>query len=177
MLVEAVCESCGEKFERPKGQLGRCKHTYCSQSCVGVARRKDVSAAEKKAAKAEYDREYRAKNLKRITKKKAEYVMRTYTPERGREVRDKAKKRLGDDYHTKYCRKYYSDPEKKAAKVEYDRQRRAAQYGEFSECWLLLLELEREIRSRQSGYERRKARGYYTRTAQQRRRDAQISRH
>ena len=68
--------------------------------------------------------------------------------------------------HVEYCR----GPEYRAKKSEYDRQYRAEEYGEFAETYLLLLEVEKEIRSRATHYERRVANGYYTRSAQARRR-------
>ena len=55
-------------------------------------------------------------------------------------------------------------------KSDYDKQHRASEYGEFADTYLLLLEVEREIRSRATHYERRVANGYYTRSAQARRR-------
>jgi len=43
-------------------------------------------------------------------------------------------------------------------------QRRGRAYADFAEAWRLLIELEREIRTRcPDKYERQKARGYFTR--------------
>lgn len=70
--------------------------------------------------------------------------------------------------HVAYCRR----PEYKAKKKEYDRKRRAKQYGQFAGAYGLFLELQREVRRQlPDKYERLKAKGYYTRSAQQRRRE------
>lgn len=66
---------------------------------------------------------------------------------------------------------YLRTPEYRAKKRQYDEELRKAEYGEFAETWRLLLDLEKEIRSQQSSYERRKARGYYTRASINRRRE------
>ena len=94
-----------------------------------------------------------------LREKKRESWRRTYDPATARVERKKRSK-----YHTAYCREYYADPVKKREKVEYDIQRRGRAYADFAEAWRLLIELEREIRTRcPDKYERQKARGYFTR--------------
>lgn len=147
---------------------------YCNRTCCGLARRVERSAEDKKVRKAAYDLARRNGELReKILAEKRERHRRTYTPEKGREYR--ATRNFD---HTEYCRRYYADPERKAAKVRYDRERRAQlDYGPFAEAAMLLVDLEKEIIRREpDGYERRKARGYYERTAQQRKRNAGISR-
>ena len=69
--------------------------------------------------------------------------------------------------HVEYCRQ----PEYRAKKHDYDKKRSEDEYGEFAEAWRLLQDLEKEIRSQATAYERRVANGYYTRNAQKRRRE------
>lgn len=118
---------------------------------------------ERVAAKAEYDRQYRASNQRKLRAEKAAYFKRTYDPAKA------AKERKANmPKHVAYCRR----PEYRTKKAAYDREVRASEYGAFAESWLLLLDLEREIRKQMPDkYERLKARGYFTRTAQQRRRE------
>ena len=171
------CGHCGKRYECRKAEVEYrrrvgIKANYCSLACAGLARRVNRTDAEKKTLKAAYDRQYRARNRARLRAKAAAYHKRTYNPEAAREAR---KERVR--WHVEYCRRYYADPKRKAAKQEYDRDRRAAEYGEFAEAYKALLALREDILRRMPDkYERLKARGYYQmRTAQERKRNAQIS--
>lgn len=124
-----------------------------------MARR--VSTTYKKRRKSDYDARRRIEKGAELRAQKRDYYQRTRNPEKERERRQ-----AGMARHVEYCRR----PEYKAAKADYDSARRAQEYGPYADAYLLLLDLEREIRSRATSYERRKARGYYTRDAQQRRR-------
>lgn len=135
---------------------------YCGKGCALAARRVERTAEEKKALKAAYDRDYRKRDPEAMKAYKALYYQETRDPERERAVR-KAKM----PQHIEYCRR----PEYKAWKHEYDIQRAADEYGEFADTWRLLLDLEKEIRSQATAYERRVANGYYLRSAQKRRRE------
>lgn len=129
---------------------------YCSRACAGLARRgAPKTEADRKAEKAAYDREYRA-DYKRL------YYLETRDPEKQRAYRHANMQR-----HVEYCR----SPEYKAWKHEYDLRRNEAEYADWAESWRLLQDLEKEIRSRASAYDIRVANGYYTRTAQKRRRE------
>lgn len=161
MLVEVVCPHCGVTATKEVGAVNRARRlgyaVYCSRTCSGLARRLERSGDELRSLKAAYDVEYRARNLETIRQKKAARFQRTYDPSKAREHR---KARM--PYHVEYCRRYYADPVKKQEKVEYDIRVRGAQYADYFEAWRLLIELEREIRTRlPDKYERAKARGYY----------------
>lgn len=191
MKVRCVCTQCGRQFEKERGQLNRALKAspgrlFCSRKCMGFARR-DPEAnhrqplAVRRARKAAYDVRYRAENLDEIREKKAEYHTRTYTYEKARAKRERAKRRLGRHYHRDNCRRWFArDPRRKTAKARSDRSRRyRLNYGEFRECAALLWKLERLIANRYpSDYERRKARGYYLtpRSTQERKRNEGISR-
>jgi hypothetical protein len=99
-----------------------------------------------------------------------------YTPEKGRAFRAKQKAKGWD--HAAYCRAYFAaDPARKAAKEQYDRDRKDAEFGPFAEAHRALVELKKLTCALiPDKYERAKARGYYDRNAQQRRRDAQDQR-
>lgn len=139
---------------------------YCGRVCSGLARRVNRSAEEKKDAKAEYDRQRRAELCEKLRKEKrdAYYASHEENKARAAELRRTA------EYKEKHL-EYLRTPEYRAKKKEYDDKLREAEYADFAESWRLLLALEKEIRSRQSSYERRKARGYYTRAAINRRRE------
>jgi hypothetical protein len=179
-MIKLICSSCAEPFERVLAfvkyqRRHGAENEFCSQRCVGLARRTYKPKAVKVREKAAYDAIYRATNSAKLKLTRAAYFQRTYDPERAR--RERAPKMAA---HVAYCRKYYADPKRKAEKVAYDLDRRAAAYGDYADAYKLLLKLQDEVRRRlPNKYERLKLRGYYDRTrpnAQQRRRDAQISR-
>jgi hypothetical protein len=107
--------------------------------------------AERKAAKAEYDRQYRRDNQEMLKAKKSDYFQRTYDPIAAAEVRAK---RMPS--HVEYCRR----PEYRAWKQRYDKQYRANRlYGPFSEAYLTLMDLQDEIDTRASRTEIYRANG------------------
>lgn len=161
-MTTITCPHCRKRAKKESGAVNRARKNgcpvYCSRRCSGLARRVKRSRAERRRLKAEYDANRRVALADVIREKKREYFQRTYTPEKGRAYR---KHRTFD--HTAYCRRYYADPARKAAKVEYDKWRRAErQAGEYAECMVLLNELRKEIiKQMPDKYERMKARGYY----------------
>lgn len=163
-MTRASCQQCGAVVQQSQSSIRRAvregKPLYCDRDCAGLARR--VPPDQKKEAKRIYDAQRRVEKATEIREQHAAYYQRTRDQAKEREYRLK-----NMDRHVEYCRQ----PEYRAYKADYDRQYRANEYGEYAEAYLLILDLEREIRSRASSYERRKARGYYTRAAQQRRRE------
>ena len=159
-MSDRVCATCGvgvKRFARNGGKL------FCGRSCFGISRRKPEKTVEQyKAEKKAYDAQYRQKNLDKRAAEKAAYFKRTYDPKRAAKVR---KARM--PYHVEYCRR----PEYKQYKNEFDKQKRASEYAEFGETWRLLLDLENEIRTRSTKYERLVARGYFTKQAIKQRRE------
>lgn len=139
---------------------------YCNKRCSGLGRRTDTrSETEKKADKAAYDRTYRAVNRSKLKRMRAAYFQRTYDPDAARAGRKKHMRR-----HVEYCRRYYADPKRHAAKVAYDLERRATEYGAWGEAYKVLLLLQRKVRELlPDRYERAKARGYFERTLAARR--------
>lgn len=162
--IAAVCAYCGSEVKQSQGSIRRAiregRPLYCNRVCFGLARR--VPLNQKKESKRIYDALRRVDKAAEIRAKKKAYYQRTRDP-----TEEHKRRRANMGRHVEYCRQ----PEYRAYKSDYDRQHRAKQYGEFAEAYLLLLDLEREIRSRATRYERLKARGYYTRAAQQRRRE------
>ena len=163
-MTVAVCQYCGEVVQQSQSSIRRAiregKPLYCNRSCSGMARR--VPTDQKKEAKRLYDARRQVERAAELSAQKAAYYQRTRDPAKERERR-----RANMGQHVEYCRR----PEYRAYKADYDRQHRAEEYGEYADAYLLLLDLEREIRSRASWCERARARGYYTRSAQQRRRE------
>lgn len=171
MLI--LCPQCNQERDKPAGCVNRSRAigapVYCGRACAGLARRlkSPPTDAEKREAKRLYDEAYRAKHLASIKAKKAAHYKVASDPEKERVYRKAHMHR-----HVEYCRR----PEYRQWKAEYDKQLRAAEYGPFAETFLLLLDVERELRAQASSYERRKANGYYTRNAQKRRREAWLQR-
>lgn len=160
----AVCGYCGAVVQQSRSSINRAlragKPLYCDRACSGLARR--VPAEQKREAKRVYDAQRRIEKATEIRAKKSDYYRRTRDPDK-----ERARRARNMGRHAEYCRQ----PDYRAYKADYDREYGAREYGEYAEAYLLLLDLEREIRSRATWYERAKAKGYYTRSAQQRRRE------
>lgn len=168
-MAKRRCPHCKKWFQPVTGAANRADKIgaplYCSRVCSGLARRVNRSAEEKKAAKAAYDLQRRSELGEVLRKKKRDAYYLRHDENKAKA----AELRKTPEYKAKHLA-YLSTPEYRAKKKDYDEELRKAEYGDFAETWRLLLGLEKEIRSRQSSYERRKARGYYTRAAINRRR-------
>ena len=167
-MPDLTCAHCGLPLcNLSRNSLWRARtghRLFCNKACFYLSRRNPnpPSEPERKKAKAAYDAEYRKKNAEVRAAQKREWFKKNYDPEKARVAR---KKRMPQ--HVEYCRR----PEYKEWKSKYDIERHAEQYADFAECWRLLIDLEKEIRSQATAYERRVANGYYLRTAQKRRRE------
>ena len=166
--MQFECRHCGETRDRPTGEVNRARRRglplYCDKTCSGLARRKERTDAEKREAKRLYDMAYRAENLAMLKAKKAEHFRQTYDPAKARVER---KKRAA--IHAEYCRR----PQYREWKRDYDRRYRAEkEYGEFAECFLLILDIRSECLSRMSDYEIRYSKGRVAMSQQRRRNDA-----
>lgn len=123
-----------------------------------------MTLEEKKKLKREYDKEYRARNKERIKERKAEYFKKTYDPIKASEKRKTVEYR---ERHKLYCRR---EKYKNEYKIDYDRKYRAKKkYKDFNEAFLLLLDLEKEIRKRATAYEIRIMHGNYNRAQKEKR--------
>lgn len=161
------CAHCGKEADRPAGHVNRNRArgnaVYCSRECSGLGRRKGSTVEQKKEAKRLYDIEYRARDPERRRAAKAEYYQRTRDPVKESAVR---KKRM--PLHLEYCRR----PEYRAKKKAYDRQYRAEKhYGEFAECFLLVMDIRDECLSRLTDYEIRLEKGTLNKALQRKRHD------
>lgn len=169
-MLTRVCPQCGNGFATKTGRANRADKIgaplYCGRVCAGLARRLAVpkTPEQKKAEKAAYDKARRERlgEVLRDQKRSAYYANHSEMLSRHAAYRVKRM-----PAHVEYCRQ----PEYKAKKHIYDLQRNSAEYGEFAEAHRLLVDLEKEIRSQATAYERRVANGYYTRSAQKRRRE------
>lgn len=140
---------------------------YCGRVCAGLARRRGKTAEQKKAAKAEYDRAYRAQNLDWLKAKKKAYFQRTYDPVKAAIERKKRMPR-----HVAYCQR----PEYKAWKHEYDRKYNMVRsYGPLWEAARVLVDLQTLIRERSTTTERKLQNGTLNKTQQRKRRHAQAA--
>lgn len=150
MRSAVQCTACGTWRLKENGEITRARkaglNLYCNRTCAGVGRRKEpITEAEQKAAKRQYDIEYRAKNADRLKAEKAERFRRTYDP-----AKAAVERRARMPRHIEYCRQ----PEYRKWKADYDRKFRAQkQFGPFAEAFLVLQDLQTEVLSRASRYE------------------------
>ncbi len=160
-----ICAHCGKESSRRNSDVNRAIRKnaplFCGKVCFGLSRRQQKTKAERVEEKRLYDIQYREKNRKLLKAKKAAYFQRTYDPA---QAAVKRKERM--PRHVEYCRR----PEYRAWKREYDRQYRALRdYGEFSDCFLLIQDIRAECLSQQSDYEIRFAKGRVAMTQQRKR--------
>lgn len=146
--VTCICPQCGAEFTVGTGEFNRAQKTmsplYCGRKCAGLSRRlkNPPTDTERKAAKAEYDREYREKNRERLRAIKAERFQRWYADPENKE-KARAERAAKMEQHVEYCRR----PEYRAWKKVYDRAYLAKKrYGEYAEVALTLRDLQREVR-------------------------------
>lgn len=161
------CNWCGAVVFKALRDVNRAEkrgaNLYCGRDCSNQARRdpNPPSDAEKRDAKAEYDRQYRRSHSEMLKAKKAKYHRDTYDPLKAAQQR---KARMPQ--HVEYCRQ----PEYKKWKAQYDRRYRAKkEFGPFAEASLVLNELQAEILSRASRYEIDLASGTLNKKLQRRR--------
>lgn len=147
--MKVICNYCGQECEKHLGHYNRSTSIgaplYCNQTCAGLGRRSNKTIEQRKAEKAQYDIDYRNKNLETKKIKAHEYFKRTYDPHKAAIVR---KERMPK--HIEYCRQ----PKYKKWKVEYDKRYHAKkEFGEFAEVHLILVELEKELDTKQIKYD------------------------
>lgn len=164
--VKVLCRQCGSKFECATGAFNRAaKHgapLFCSRRCAGLSRRKCKTAEQKRAEKAVYDKHRRSELADVIRAKKAEYHRRTYDP-----IVAAVKRKSRMPSHVEYCRR----PEYREWKRGYDQKYRAAlEYGEFADCFILMIDIRAEALAQMTDYEIRMSNGTLGKN-QKRRRD------
>lgn len=147
--MKITCAYCGKHTDRHARDVNRSRKfgwaLYCDRACAGKGRRSGKTAEQKKVEKRDYDAKRRTVLAKQIKAKKAEYHKRTYDPEKAAVER---KKRM--PWHVEYCRR----PEYRAWKKDYDRQYRARKrYGAWADAFLMMMDLNSEIRSRACDYD------------------------
>jgi hypothetical protein len=159
-----VCAWCEKSSLKERGSINRSisqgMPLYCDRECAGLGRRTHKTKAQRLADKAEYDRDYREKHFTALKAKRAAYFQRTYDPAVAAVDRKKRMNR-----HVDYCRR----PEYRVKKKAYDTQRRASEFGEFADCYVLLSSLENEIADRATRYEIYSANGTLNKRLQRRR--------
>jgi hypothetical protein len=144
--VKFRCAHCGRTADKPAGAVNRSRSAglrlFCDRRCSGIGRRKPPkSKAQKVEEKRLYDMEYRHLNREMLRAKKRARHLATYDPEK-----ERVKRKARMPRHVEYCRR----PEYKRWKSQYDRQYRAREYGAFAEAFVLLLDVNREIRTRRA---------------------------
>ena len=172
MAIPFNCAHCGAAAEGPVGHVNRARsrgnNLYCSRVCSGLGRRDNRTAELRKEAKRLYDIEYRARDPQKRKLAKAEYYERT--KDRAKEA--EARKRRAPQ-HAEYCRR----PEYRAWKKGYDRRYRAEKhYGDFAECFLLVMDIRDECLSRMTDYEIRLEKGTFNKSQQRKRNDERLVR-
>lgn len=164
-FVQLPCAHCGKVGKKRVGDFNRAqangKPLFCGKVCFGLSRRKHKPDDQKRAEKAEYDRQYQAKNREMLKAKKAA----AYAANPNRE-RERAYRKANMARHVEYCRR----PEYKQYKREYDQIYRAKQdYGEFWEASIIAIQIDAEVKERASRYEIYMERGTINKTQQRKR--------
>ena len=147
-----MCPQCGTLIYKPVSAVNRARNIgaplYCGKQCAGLARRKPCKTVEqKKEEKRLYDAQRRRVKAAELKIKHATYYRLHHD-----RVKEKAYRDAHKEEHNEYCRR----PEYKRYKSGYDLRRRANEYGEFAEAYMLTLDLNREIKSRSDNYEIRR---------------------
>lgn len=179
MLVDVACAHCGAACRKEAGHVNRARrrgnNIYCDLKCAGLSKRTNVSSAERREEKRLYDIEYRTKNKELIRRKKADYFQSTYDRDKARDARRKRNTEKPGQEEKR--RKYMKSDKYKRQKSEYDRTYRANKtYGEgWGECFLLLVDVEKECLSRASRYEISKAAGTLCKSQKRKREYARLN--
>jgi hypothetical protein len=159
------CAHCRKIADKPSGHVNRARarglKLYCNRRCAGLGRRQGKTMAQKREEKRLYDIEYR-KTSPTLKARRRAFHLRTYDPAKAAVERKKRMPR-----HVEYCRQ----PWYKEWKRDYDRRRRAGEFGEFAEAFSLTMELNREIK-RRFNHEEIKYQNGCTNKSQRREREA-----
>lgn len=144
------CDSCGTILVRKRGQFERTAtgKNYCDLACSGQARRCDKTAGQKRTSKAAYDKRRRERLGEGLRSKKREAYYADHEESLAAGARHRSKVRADPERHAAYReqqRALAARPDWKAKKREYDRLRRASEYGELAGAFIALLELEAEL--------------------------------
>lgn len=152
VLVSFNCAHCGAETAKEAGSVNRARRKgaplYCGRACSGLGRRVERPLDERKAMKAEYDRQRRAElGDALLAKKRAAYHAAVAADPEGMRSKERAHRKKRSAQHREYCRR----PEYKQWKKTYDRQHRARkEFGDFGEAAIILNDLISEINSRTS---------------------------
>jgi len=168
------CAWCNALVFKPVRDVNRASargaNLYCGKTCSGMARRdlNPPTDEERRAAKSEYDRQRRlAKGDQIKAEKRAAYHAKIAADPVGMRAKEREQRQRRMPQHAEYCRR----PEYRKWKAQYDQKHRARkQFGAFGEAAIILNDLEREITSRASWTEIRRANGTLNKT-QERKRD------
>ena len=148
MFTEIVCDYCDKTKMKRVADVNRAikkgAKLYCDRKCAGLARRKNLSDAEKKDQKAVYDANYRRINRDKLRAKKAEWFQRNYDPAKARE--DRAQRKRENPEQEAKRRRHMASEGYKRHKKSYDRRYRAhKKYGpEWGDCMVLALDIRDE---------------------------------
>lgn len=168
--MNVICAQCYKEYECATGHYNRSMKIgaklFCSQACAGLFRRNKnpLTEEQRKAKKAKYDLERRSIHGDRIRKQKRDAY---YANHEAHLAKAKIYRKKRMPKHVEYCRQESYKAKKKA----YDADRRFKAFGPFEEVARILDQVEKEISSQASRYDIYKAKGYFTRSAIQRRRE------
>lgn len=137
------CAHCGKMADKPSGHINRARSSgnrlFCGRKCSGLGRRKPKKTkAQHREDKRIYDANYR-KSSPTLKARRRACHLRTYDPAQA--AIDRRKRAPA---HAEYCRQ----PWYRGWKRDYDRRRRAGEFGEFADAYTLTLELTREVKRR-----------------------------
>lgn len=170
MKIEITCDYCGKSAMREVGHVNRARRQgdklFCDRYHAGLGRRKNKSKEQKAEEKRLYDIIYRARPEHKA-QRSAEFK-RNYNPEKAAIKRALIKKERPEIEVKR--REYMALPKYKSLKHKYDRRYLAEKnYGDYAECQLLLMDIDKNIRLQASDYEIRLANGTLNRLTKRKR--------
>ena len=189
-----TCPQCGAERLKENAEINRAARKgvplYCGRACANVGRRTRFDAegnhlspsewakrADAKAAKAEYDRERRARLGEALRKEKRDAYYRNHEENLRKQaiVREQRRQRHAEnpeegEAYRAVMKALRERPEWKRHKRDYDRRYRAKRmYGDFGGAHVALMELSDEINARTTFTERAISKGTLNKSQQRRR--------
>lgn len=153
-LTTIECAHCGESARKRVGAVYRSRRNgspiFCSRACSYAGRTTvKITPEERKEIKRLYDIERRKgpKRAEILAKKKASYYA-NHEEFKRKAALMRAERRADPEKYADYkaeMKRYRESPEWKQHKAKYDLERRAAEFGDMAEAYLVLLELDNEI--------------------------------
>lgn len=158
-FITKNCDYCNKEILKSVGHVNRALkkgsvNFFCSEKCTQHFKKALCykSLDVKKQEKSEYDkiRRNKLKNIIKVKKKEAYEKLKVENLEL---LRSKQKEQRKSQKESDYRKNYINTEKYRKYKYNYDQVYRSKKYGEFSESYLLLKDLKKEIDNRKTKIE------------------------